>query len=93
MNFDSRAQVIVARTSLSVTSPIISRIARSSASRSDERREHGLSRSFIATTAAGRSINPIRRAILSQSTLHRVPETNFLHGIGTTKSSLEQRSI
>ena len=34
MNFDSRAQMIVARTSLSVTSPIISRIARSSASRS-----------------------------------------------------------
>ena len=33
----------------------------------DERREHGLSRSFIATTAAGRSINPVPRIPLKNA--------------------------
>jgi hypothetical protein len=37
----------------------------------DERREHGLSRSFIATTVAGRSINPVPRMARAPPLLNR----------------------
>src|SRR5215831_3695805 len=68
----------------------------------DERREHGLSRSFIATTVAGRSINSVPRTaaawgqkkssgLLKHGAVRRIPEALEVSGLTHRQSTQFQR--